>query len=175
METFSTSLSICAWNSPVPGEFPAQRAVSRSFDVSLICARINSWVNNREAGELRRHRAHYDVIVILHVIFPQLLLGTRRLPTTRGHVTLIAIIGITTLVFYHLVKPPQLDPLKIGYPLQSMWATWCNGKVDISFDKIFLLKLFFLGFFSVCLPNVYFYIVEYLSTLDLISFVKSDL
>ena len=29
---------------------------------SLICARINSWVNNREAGDLRRHRVHYDVI-----------------------------------------------------------------------------------------------------------------
>ena len=28
---------------------------------SLICARINSWINNREAGDLRRHRAHYDV------------------------------------------------------------------------------------------------------------------
>ena len=25
---------------------------------------INDWVNNREAGDLRRHRAHYDVIVM---------------------------------------------------------------------------------------------------------------
>ena len=31
---------------------------------SLICARINSSVNNREAGDLRRHRAHYKVIVM---------------------------------------------------------------------------------------------------------------
>ena len=31
---------------------------------SLICARINGWVNNREAGDLRRHRGHYDVIVM---------------------------------------------------------------------------------------------------------------
>ena len=30
---------------------------------SLICAWINGWVNNGEAGDLRRHRAHYDVIV----------------------------------------------------------------------------------------------------------------
>ena len=30
---------------------------------SLICARINGWVNTREAGDLRRNRAHYDVIV----------------------------------------------------------------------------------------------------------------
>ena len=31
---------------------------------SLIGAWINSWVNNREAGDLRRNRTHYDVIVM---------------------------------------------------------------------------------------------------------------
>ena len=31
---------------------------------SLICAWINGWVNNREAGDLRRKCAHYDVIVM---------------------------------------------------------------------------------------------------------------
>ena len=31
---------------------------------SLICVWINGWVNNREAGDLRRHRTHYDVIVM---------------------------------------------------------------------------------------------------------------
>ena len=31
---------------------------------SLICAWINGWVNNREAGDLRCYRAHYDVIVM---------------------------------------------------------------------------------------------------------------
>ena len=30
----------------------------------LICTRINAWVNNSEAGDLRRHRAHYDVVVM---------------------------------------------------------------------------------------------------------------
>ena len=31
---------------------------------SLICVWINDWVNNREAGDLRRHRGHYDVNVM---------------------------------------------------------------------------------------------------------------
>ena len=31
---------------------------------SLICVWINGWVNNREAGDLRRYRAHYDVSVM---------------------------------------------------------------------------------------------------------------
>ena len=33
METFSALLAICAGNSQVTGEFPAQRPVTRSFDV----------------------------------------------------------------------------------------------------------------------------------------------
>ena len=32
--------------------------------LSLICAWIHGWVNNREDGDLRRHRAHYDVTVM---------------------------------------------------------------------------------------------------------------
>ena len=32
---------------------------------SLICVCIKGWVNNREAGDLRRYRAHYDVTVML--------------------------------------------------------------------------------------------------------------
>ena len=64
METFSALLVICTGNSPVTGEYPAQRPVTWSFDVFLICAWINCWVNNREAGDLRCHHAHYDVTVM---------------------------------------------------------------------------------------------------------------
>ena len=64
METFSTLLALCAGNSPVPGEFPSQRPVTQSFDVFLICAWINDRVNNRNAGDLRRHNAYYDVTVM---------------------------------------------------------------------------------------------------------------
>ena len=32
---------------------------------SLICVWINDQVNNREAGDLRRYRGHYDVIVMI--------------------------------------------------------------------------------------------------------------
>ena len=30
----------------------------------FICVWINGWVNNREAGDLRRYRAHYDVAIM---------------------------------------------------------------------------------------------------------------
>ena len=35
---------------------------------SVICASIKGWVHNREAGDLRRHRAHYDIIVMDNAI-----------------------------------------------------------------------------------------------------------
>ena len=35
---------------------------------SLICAWINAWVNNREAGDLRCYRAHHDVTVMTEVL-----------------------------------------------------------------------------------------------------------
>ena len=41
---------------------------------SLICAWINGWVNNREAGDLSRHHAHYDVIAMIMIFIFILLL-----------------------------------------------------------------------------------------------------
>ena len=63
-EKISALLAICTRNPPVTGEFPAQRPVTRSFDI-FICALMNGWVNTGEAGDCRRHRAHYYVIVML--------------------------------------------------------------------------------------------------------------
>ena len=56
METFSALLAICVGNSPCLWR--------GALKFSLICTRINGWVNDREAGDLRRHPAHYDVTVI---------------------------------------------------------------------------------------------------------------
>ena len=38
---------------------------------SLIYAWINDWVNNREAGDLRRQHGHYDVIVMIRQFMPK--------------------------------------------------------------------------------------------------------
>ena len=40
---------------------------------SLICVWMNGWVNNDEAGDLRRHRAHYDVTVVRYKIWVWLI------------------------------------------------------------------------------------------------------
>ena len=56
---------------PLCGEFTGHLWIplTKASDAELRCFLcsspwINGWLNNREAGDLRRHRAHYDVIVM---------------------------------------------------------------------------------------------------------------
>ena len=63
---------------PLCGEFtgprwipPAQRPVTRSFDVFFYLCRINGWRNNDETGDLRRYRAQYDVSVMFNAFVVQ--------------------------------------------------------------------------------------------------------
>ena len=52
----------------------------------LICVWINGWVNNREAGDLRRYRAHYDVIVMSIIFFE----------FTKSHIVTVTVQGLRT-------------------------------------------------------------------------------
>ena len=54
---FSVTCHLC-------GEFTHKGQWHGALMFSLICTWINGWVNNRDAGDLRRHNAHYDVIVM---------------------------------------------------------------------------------------------------------------
>ena len=77
METFSALLAICAENSPVPGEFPAQRPVTRSFDV-FFDLRLNKWLSKQWQGwwfetlshPLWRHRNDKDSLHLLLFLDP---------------------------------------------------------------------------------------------------------
>ena len=80
METSSALLAICAGNSPASGEFPAQRPVTRSFGVFIDLCLNKGWENNREAGDLRRYRAHYDVIVMAREYLLNVLLWPWYIP-----------------------------------------------------------------------------------------------
>ena len=64
METSSALLALCAGNSPAPVNSPHKGQWGGALMFSLISAWTNGWVNNRDAGDLRRHRVHYDVTVM---------------------------------------------------------------------------------------------------------------
>ena len=53
---------------PLCVEFTGQRWIplTKASDAELLCFLWSaSWINNRQAGDLRRHRAHFDVIVMI--------------------------------------------------------------------------------------------------------------
>ena len=64
METFSTILALCAGIHRSPVNSPHKGQWRGTLILSLICDWINGLINNRKAGDLRRHQADYDVIVI---------------------------------------------------------------------------------------------------------------
>ena len=91
METFSTLLALCVGNSPANSPHKGQW---REL--------FNGWVKYREAGDLRRHRALYDVTVMLFcrmslkIMLPHLP-GCNDLNIIYGIVVLSLLLGFVDL------------------------------------------------------------------------------
>ena len=105
METFSALLGICAGNSPASGEFPAQRPVTRSFDVFFDLRRIEqlnkqpwgwwfetlsrpSWRHYNDISLTRQFRSQVESIWLLkshvmHYCDPIRVPWSLKLSTTR--------------------------------------------------------------------------------------------
>ena len=66
METFSGLLALCAGNSPVPGEFPAQKPVTPSFNI-FFDLRLNKRLSKQSRGRWFEtiYPAHSDVTVMI--------------------------------------------------------------------------------------------------------------
>ena len=58
-------MALCEENSLVSGEFHSQGQWRNAVVFSLICTWQNGWANHRDAGDLGRRRAYYDVIAML--------------------------------------------------------------------------------------------------------------
>ena len=75
--------ALCGGNPPVIGGFSSQRPATRRFDIFFICAWTKGGANKRDASDLKRHGAHYDVTVMIE------LEGIKRFPfsCTHSHMT----------------------------------------------------------------------------------------
>ena len=105
METISVLLAL---SPPVNPPHKGQWRGALMF--SLICAWPHGSVNNRNAGDLRRHRAHYDATVMLH--------RSRRWYGAVSHQT---------------ITPANDDPIlcrhavSLGHDkLTNPWVIWLN-------------------------------------------------
>ena len=96
-------------NFKAPRSWPFERGIHRSpvnsphkgqwrgaLKFFLISAWTNGWVNNRDAGDLRRHCVHRDVLVMVFFICP-FISGRSRLPvkdsTDNDEISLYQLMG----------------------------------------------------------------------------------
>ena len=156
MEIFSAFLTLCAGESPVPVNFPHNGQWRGALMFSLTCALINGWVNNGEAGDLRRHRAHYGVTVMETICPPQRWVSFAMHNlwfTTEDRLTLIANYenkpsshiphrNIKKWYSYHLTHYSPITPYGSGANLVHVMACFVSApshslaNIDLS-SKVF--------------------------------------
>ena len=126
METFSALLALCVGNSPVPGEFPAQRPVTRNFDVFFdLC--LNKWLSKQTWGwrfetpssplwchcNERKHKNfyHYSLNFI-----------------PKGQIKNIAAL-VQIMAWYWPSHKPLSEPMMVSLLMQISitWPQWVNG------------------------------------------------
>ena len=96
-------------NSPGKGQWRG------AVKFSLIYASMNCWVNNREAGDLRRYRAHYDVTVMLK-FYPR---STSKTSKIRSQYRNTMFSGI-----WHNIISFDLMGVSLCY-LLNFWQRYC--------------------------------------------------
>ena len=102
------------------GEFTGHRWIPRTkasdaelWYFLLICAWINGWVNNGQAGELKRHRAHYDVTVMHFSSCRLVLLGVHSMCWTARTCTVVIAAPRTIWCYTRPCYNDTWDPFNI--------------------------------------------------------------
>ena len=125
-------------------EFSAQRPVTRTLMFSLICAWINGWVKNREAGDLWRHRAHYGV----NVMFPctNRHVSCCRIDNSRG----------TTIKVWDWINTfiPLFTERVITYPSPGSFNQFCSSRISELSVKYYLQEDSFCEGFVASEPKI---------------------
>ena len=87
---------------------------------SLICVCINDWVNNRDASDLRRYRAHYDVTIMLDIIY-KTAYSLRQSP---NHISKTAILHTATT---RLFLSPCISLCRCLFDCDATGVPWEGG------------------------------------------------
>ena len=93
---------------------------------SFICVWTHGWVNNREAGDLRRYRAHYDVIVMSVAILISSAHACKNskfvLPVSRLKIVLICPLLNNKTELFQIMAWYQTR----GKPLSKLMNVYCS-------------------------------------------------
>ena len=114
---------------------------------SLICPWINGWINNRKAGNLRRRRAHYEIIImnasqIIHftctcIYICQINNFTNISPSFSTQSKMRSLMLISFYLGFKI-----FDFFVKLLPVICMVRNWCSVTVDVlKKNKNLILKL----------------------------------
>ena len=127
-ETFSALLAFCVGKFTVTGEFPAKGQWRGDLMFSLICPWINGWVNKGEAGDWRRHRAHYGV-----TIMGQVAIQPHDLTSSHGNAFRItgSLWGVTASHQWIPLTKGQWHRVLIFFLTPASMSWWPNSRVSL--------------------------------------------
>ena len=137
METFSALLAFCAGNSPVHGEFPTQRPVTRSFDI-FFDLRLNKrlskqswgWWSETPSSSLWRHRNAITVVANFWQRYLQYI--------PRNMHTVFALLCFVVVIHWLIFPYPSgllhwhCGNLTIApVPAKQPWWIWINTSCEL--------------------------------------------
>ena len=163
METFFALLALCVGNHRSPANSPNKGQWNWALMFSLFCAWIKGWVNNREAGDLRHHRAHYDINVMHQILNEYGRMRNADDPLNAVIITSMLALNLTLLVPQHCLVWPLLSwqnnlrvAATVSAVLNAMWCCW--HKLVVS-KHLSSLTLKYSSFQSIWFPENFGYIV----------------
>ena len=108
---------------------PHKRQWRGALKFSLTYARTNDWTNNRDASELRRHRAHYDVTIMSLLVMD--LCDKIQLSTSCTHISL------NSLSVLCILRKNTLE-LMFNYKLITLLLAKCDdNKARLGPNKLY--------------------------------------
>ena len=140
-KAFSVLLALCAGNSPVTGEFPAQRPVTRSFDVFFdllpnkrLSEQSRGWWFETPSCSVWRHCNAKDGFYI----------KTGPCPQWRGRSRIVAMVTKRKHFPRHWSFVRGINRSPVNFPNKGQWrgalmfpfsiCVWINGRVNNSDD-----------------------------------------
>ena len=130
----------------VTGHFRGQFTSHRwALMFSLTRAWINGWVNNREAGDLRRQRAYYDATVTGYVLVSYLRQFEEELglhTNSVGQAELNESCIVVRLTICKLGQHENLEGLSSWQFLTYKWTCLVPMDINHLFNNIFIFHFF---------------------------------
>ena len=147
METFSALLVLCAGNSSVPGEFPTQRPVTRSFDVFFdlglnkrLRKHSKRWWFEAQSSSLWRHR---NAPIGLGHICVHIYRAVSYITSTRTGIIFILsppFVCLTALSYYFdqcwLIREFLWHSLETNFPASAQATILYNDIENYTFNEI---------------------------------------